>query len=203
MSGYYNKYDGLRKVTISRPAGANTRVFTTLLGNKVGNDGLDIDVSPIEQTIESFASTYSVPVGVEIKPATLHLIPYDVDDKGGILADGYVPKKSWSMVLAQCNLLDDVTIAFEKVCANPDGTFGVNWLFRHAQISNASQVSVKRANTTQWDLTFYPIPAPGTDYGLTGADGNLTVAWQEYMGQYDPNTDKVKYEGKTGDNNPE
>lgn len=194
MSGMINKYDGMRKLTISSKQADGTRKVAILLGNKVGADGLDLDINPIEQTIESYSTTHSVPVGVELKPATAHLIPYDIEDKGSILPVGYDAKtNTWNAVMEGCNL-GDVTIAFEKVCKNSDGSNGVNYLFRHAQLSVASKMSVKRATTTQLDLAIYLTPQLGSEYGLDGDLSSLMMAWQEYYGTYDGTTDKVTYD---------
>lgn len=194
MSSLINKYDGMRKMTISSKQADGTRKVAILLGNKVGADGLDLDVNPIEQTIESYQSTHSVPVGVELKPATAHLIPYDIEDKGAILPVGYDAKtNTWNAVMEGCNL-SDVTVAFEKVCKNSDGTNGVNYIFRHAQLSVASKMSVKRATTTQLDLAIYLTPVPGSEYGLDGDLSSLMMAWQEYYGIYDGTKDAVTYD---------
>lgn len=194
MSSLINKYDGMRKLTISSKQADGTRKVAIMLGNKVGADGIDLDISPIEQSVESYQSTHSVPVGVELKPATIHLIPYDIEDKGAILPVGYdEATNTWNAVMEGCNL-SDVTIAFEKVCKNSDGSNGVNYLFRHAQLSVASKISVKRATTTQLDLAVYLMPVPGSEYGLTGDLSSLTMAWQEYYGTYDGTTDKVTYD---------
>lgn len=194
MSSLINKYDGMRKMTISSKQSDGTRKVAILLGNKVGADGLDLDVNPIEQSIESYQSTHSVPVGVELKPATAHLIPYDIEDKGAILPVGYDAKtNTWNAVMEGCNL-SDVTVTFEKVCKNSDGTNGVNYIFRHAQLSVASKMSVKRATTTQLDLAIYLTPVPGSEYGLDGDLSSLMMAWQEYYGIYDGTTDKVTYD---------
>lgn len=199
MTSYINRYDGLRKLTIARGKVGETgtpsssRQVVVMLGNKVGADGLDLDISPIEQTIESYQTTYTVPVGVELKPATLHLIPFDIEDKGALLPTGYVAGKSWNMVTEGCDL-DDCTVAFEKVCQNSDGSNGVNWIFRHARLSIAAKTSVKRATTTQLDISMYLIPTPGSEYGLDGTLSDRQVAWQEYFGTYDPQTDQVNFD---------
>lgn len=196
MATLINKYDGMRKLTISSRQSDGTRIVATLLGNKVGSDGLELDASAIEQSVEAFESTYSKPVGVEIKPGTAHLIPYDIEDMGKILPIGYdQSSNTWSMVMEAC-ALDDVTLAFEKVCPNSDGSHGVNYIFRHAAISIASKATIKRAATTVLDLSFYPTPVPGSEYGLTGDLSSKMVAWQQYYGTYDGTTDKVTFDTK-------
>ena len=137
-----NKYSGLRQVTISiKTAGNTNRTVGVLIGNQVGADGLNLSADAIEQTQESFAGTERTPVGVELKASTLSLIPYSIEDKGKMLPLGYdAASNTWNFFGGACNLVG-ATIAFERVCPNADGTHGVNFLLRHAEISIARLIS--------------------------------------------------------------
>ena len=190
-----NKYSGLRQVTIStKTAGATTRQVGVLIGNQVGADGLSLSADTIEQTQESFAGTERTPVGVELKASTLSLIPYSIEDKGKMLAIGYdAASNTWNFFEEACNL-GDATIAFERVCPNSDGTHGVNFLLRHAEISIAHAVSVTRDKQTVLQLSIYPHFTPASEYGITGANATLNQAWQEYYGTYNGTTDAVTYD---------
>ena len=190
-----NKYSGLRQVTISvKTAGASTRTVGVLIGNQVGPDGLNLAADTIEQTQESFAGTERTPVGVELKASTLSLIPYSIEDKGKILPIGYdATSNTWNFFEEACNL-GDATIAFERVCPNSDGTHGVNFLLRHAEISIAHTVSVTRDKQTVLQLSIYPHFTAASGYGITGANATLNQAWQEYYGKYDGTTDTVTYD---------
>ena len=190
-----NKYSGLRQVTISiKTAGATTRTVGVLIGNQVGADGLNLAADTIEQTQESFAGTERTPVGVELKDSTLSLIPYSIEDKGKILAIGYdATSNTWNFFEEACNL-GDATIAFERVCPNSDGTHGVNFLLRHAEISIAHTVAVTRDKQTILQLSIYPHFTPASNYGITGANATLNMAWQEYYGTYNGTTDAVTYD---------
>ena len=190
-----NKYSGLRQVTISiKPAGATTRQVGVLIGNQVGSDGLNLSADTIEQTQESFAGTERTPVGVELKASTLSLIPYSIEDKGKMLAIGYdTTSNTWNFFEEACNL-GDATIAFERVCPNSDGSHGVNFLLRHAEISIAHTVGVTRDKQTVLQLSIYPHFTPASNYGITGANATLNMAWQEYYGTYNGTTDAVTYD---------
>ena len=190
-----NKYSGLRQVTISiKPAGATTRQVGVLIGNQVGSDGLNLSADTIEQTQESFAGTERTPVGVELKASTLSLIPYSIEDKGKILSIGYdAASNTWNFFEEACNL-GDATIAFERVCPNSDGTHGVNFLLRHAEISIAHTANITRDKQTVLQLSIYPHFTPASNYGITGANATLNMAWQEYYGTYNGTTDAVTYD---------
>ena len=190
-----NKYSGLRQVTISiKPAGATTRQVGVLIGNQVGSDGLNLSADAIEQTQESFAGTERTPVGVELKASTLSLIPYSIEDKGKMLSIGYdTTSNTWNFFEDACNL-GDATVAFERVCPNSDGTHGVNFLLRHAEISIAHTVGVTRDKQTVLQLSIYPHFTPASNYGITGANATLNMAWQEYYGTYNGTTDAVTYD---------
>ena len=190
-----NKYSGLRQVTISiKPAGATTRQVGVLIGNQVGSDGLNLSADTIEQAQENFAGTERTPVGVELKASTLSLIPYSIEDKGKILAIGYdATSNTWNFFEEACNL-GDATIAFERVCPNADGTHGVNFLLRHAEISIAHTANITRDKQTVLQLSIYPHFTPASNYGITGANATLNMAWQEYYGTYNGTTDAVTYD---------
>ena len=192
-----NKYSGLRQVTISiKTAGSTTRTVGVLIGNQVGADGLNLSADTIEQTQESFAGTERTPVGVELKASTLSLIPYSIEDKGKMLAIGYdATSNTWNFFEEACDL-GDATIAFERVCPNADGTHGVNFLLRHAEISIAHTVGVTRDKQTVLQLSIYPHFTPASGYGITGATATQNMAWQEYYGTYDGTTDAVTYDKK-------
>lgn len=190
-----NKYSGLRQVTISiANPGSKTRTVSVLLGNQVGPDGLNLATDPIEQAQESFAGTERTPVAVEVKTSTLHLIPYSLEDKGKMLPVGYdADSNTWNFYEDAC-IPDDATIAFERVCPNADGTHGVNYLLRHAEISIAHGVSVTRDKQTVLQLSIYPHSSPASGYGIKGANATLNEVWQEYYGKYDGVTDTVTYD---------
>ena len=190
-----NKYSGLRQVTISiKPAGDTTRQVGVLIGNQVGSDGLNLSADTIEQTQESFAGTERTPVGVELKASTLSLIPYSIEDKGKMLPMGYdAASNTWNFFEDACTL-GDATVAFERVCPNSDGTHGVNFLLRHAEISIAHTVGVTRDKQTVLQLSIYPHFTPASNYGITGANATLNMAWQEYYGVYNGTTDAVTYD---------
>ena len=190
-----NKYSGLRQVTISiKTAGNTNRTVGVLIGNQVGSDGLNLSADAIEQTQESFAGTERTPVGVELKASTLSLIPYSIEDKGKMLAIGYdATSNTWNFFEEACNL-GDATVSFERVCPNSDGTHGVNFLLRHAEISIAHTVAVTRDKQTVLQLSIYPHFTPASEYGITGANATQNMAWQEYYGTYDGTTDAVTYD---------
>ena len=190
-----NKYSGLRQVTISiKTAGSTTRTVGVLIGNQVGADGLNLSADTIEQTQESFAGTERTPVGVELKASTLSLIPYSIEDKGKMLPMGYdAATNTWNFFEEACNL-GDATIAFERVCPNSDGTHGVNYLLRHAEISIAHTVGITRDKQTVLQLSIYPHFTPSSGYGITGANATLNESWQEYYGVYNGTTDAVTYD---------
>ena len=191
-----NKYSGLRQVTISAMQfGEKERQVSILVGNNVGSDGLNLAADAIEQTQESFAGTERTPVGVELKASTLSLVPYSIEDKGKMLSMGYdAASNTWNFFEEACNLWD-VTIAFERVCPNPwDGTHGVNFLLRHAEISIAHTVGVTRDKQTVLQLSIYPHFTPAYNYGITGANSTKNMAWQEYYGTYNGTTDTVTYD---------
>ena len=192
-----NKYSGLRQVTISiKPSGATTRQVGVLIGNQVGADGLSLSADAIEQTQESYAGTERTPVGVELKASTLSLIPYSIEDKGKMLAIGYdATSNTWNFFEEACDL-GDATIAFERVCPNSDGTHGVNFLLRHAEISIAHTVGVTRDKQTVLQLSIYPHFTPASEYKITGANATKNMAWQEYYGVYNGTTDAVTYDTK-------
>ena len=193
-----NKYSGLRQVTISiQTAGATTRTVGVLIGNQVGADGLNLSADTIEQTQESFAGTERTPVGVELKASTLSLIPYSIEDKGKMLPMGYdAATNTWNFFEGACNL-GDATIAFERVCPNSDGTHGVNFLLRHAEISIAHSVSITRDKQTVLQISIYPHFTASSGYGITGANATLNESWQEYYGVYNGTTDTVTYDKPT------
>lgn len=190
-----NKYSGLRQVTISvKTAGSTTRQVGVLIGNQVGADGLNLSADTIEQTQESYAGTERTPVGVELKASTLSLIPYSIEDKGKMLAAGYdAASNTWNFFEGACNL-GDATIAFERVCPNADGTHGVNFLLRHAEISIAHTANITRDKQTVLQLSIYPHFTPASEYGITGANATQNMAWQEYYGVYNGTTDTVTYD---------
>ena len=190
-----NKYSGLRQVTISiKTAGSTNRQVGVLIGNQVGADGLNLSADTIEQTQESFAGTERTPVGVELKASTLSLIPYSIEDKGKMLSVGYdAATNTWNFFEEACNL-GDATIAFERVCPNSDGTHGVNFLLRHAEISIAHAVGITRDKQTILQLSIYPHFTASSGYGITGANATLNQSWQEYYGVYDGTTDAVTYD---------
>lgn len=190
-----NKYSGLRQVTISiKTAGSTTRQVGVLIGNQVGSDGLNLSADTIEQTQESFAGTERTPVGVELKASTLSLIPYSIEDKGKMLPMGYdAATNTWNFFEGACNL-GDATIAFERVCPNSDGTHGVNFLLRHAEISIAHTVGITRDKQTVLQLSIYPHFTASSGYGITGANATLNQSWQEYYGVYNGTTDTVTYD---------
>ena len=190
-----NKYSGLRQVTISiKTAGSTTRTVGVLIGNQVGADGLNLSADTIEQTQESFAGTERTPVGVELKASTLSLIPYSIEDKGKMLPMGYdAATNTWNFFEEACNL-GDATIAFERVCPNSDGTHGVNYLLRHAEISIAHTVGITRDKQAVLQLSIYPHFTSASGYGITGANATLNQSWQEYYGTYNGTTDAVTYD---------
>lgn len=190
-----NKYSGLRQVTISiQTAGSTTRQVGVLIGNQVGADGLNLSADTIEQTQESFAGTERTPVGVELKASTLSLVPYSIEDKGKMLPMGYdAATNTWNFFEEACNL-GDATIAFERVCPNSDGTHGVNFLLRHAEISIAHTVGITRDKQNVLQLSIYPHFTASSGYGITGANATLNESWQEYYGVYNGTTDAVTYD---------
>lgn len=190
-----NKYSGLRQVTISiQTAGSTTRQVGVLIGNQVGADGLNLSADTIEQAQESFAGTERTPVGVELKASTLSLVPYSIEDKGKMLPMGYdAATNTWNFFEEACNL-GDATIAFERVCPNSDGTHGVNFLLRHAEISIAHTVGITRDKQNVLQLSIYPHFTASSGYGITGANATLNESWQEYYGVYNGTTDAVTYD---------
>ena len=194
-----NQFNGLRKATLSwKASGGTTRTSVVIIGNKVGLDGIEMSIDPIEQSEESYTATVTHPVGVEIKAATLNIIPFSVSDIAGVLGDGYDPTTgSWNLFADGCNV-SDVTLAFERVCPNPDGTHGANLIFRHVTVSNAINLNLKRATTSTLALKFYPQLALASDYGLTGANSGRMQAMQLYNGIYDPTTDEITYDTVSG-----
>ena len=198
-----NKYFGLRQVTIySKTIGSTSGQSVTILGNQIGADGLHLSADAIEQTQESYASTERTPVGIELKASTLSLIPYSIEDKNNMLPMGYdQTTNTWNFFEQSCNLLD-TTIAFERVCPNSDGTHGVNFLLRHAEISIAHSVDVTRDKQTVLQLSIYPHFTPGSNYGLTGVHANVNMAWQEYYGTYDGSKDTVTYDKPVSQGSP-
>ena len=190
-----NKYSGLRQVTISvSTPGVQDRIVGVLVGNQVGSDGLNLAADTLEQTQESYAGTERTPVGVELKASTLNLIPYSIEDKGKMLPMGYdAASNTWNFFEDVCGMCN-ATIAFERVCPNQDGTHGVNYILRYADISIAHAVSVTRDKQTVLQLSIYPHFTPASAYGITGAKSTLNMAWQEYYGTYNGTTDTVTYD---------
>ena len=192
-----NKYSGLRQLTISlKTAGSTTRNVSILVGNQIGADGLNLQSDTVEQQQESFAGTERTPVGVELKASTVNLLPYSIEDKGKMLAVGYdAATNTWNMFEGGCDL-SDATIAFERVCPNSDGTHGVNYILRHAEISIAHSVALTRDKQTILQVSIYPHFTSSADYGLTGTNATQQQAWQEYYGVYDGTKDTITYDTK-------
>lgn len=189
-----SKYSGLRQLTISLKIDEKTRNVSVLTGNQIGPDGLNLQADPIEQAQESFAGTERTPVATELKKGTITLVPYSIEDKGKMLAVGYdKTTNTWNMFENGCSL-SDATVAFERVCPNSDGTHGVNYILRHAEISIAHSVAITRDKQTTLQISIYPHFTTSADYGLSGPNATLNESWQEYYGVYDGAKDTITYD---------
>lgn len=204
MALMVNKFVGLRKLIISQlvkaAAGSTPATYktVTIIGNKIGADGLELQADPIELSLDSFAGTEVYPVGTALKKATINLIPFSVADLGDMLPGGFdATQGTWNMFTDPCKM-NDVTVAFERVCTDADGKHGANFLLRHANISLAHAVSIKRNAAFPLAVGLYPHFSLGSEYGLTNENANETMAWQVYNGSYDGSTDKVTYDAVSG-----
>ena len=192
-----NKYNGLRKLTIVMKQGGQTKT-SVILGNQLGQDGLNLQASPVELTTDTQEGQDVTPVGVSLKAATISLVPLSVEDKGKMLPMGWDETTgTWNMFSQSCDM-QDCTLAYEKVCPNSDGSNGVNVIVRHCPIAIAHNVQLRSNNPTVLSVSVFPHMAPATDYGLSGDAASKDMAWQEYMGTYDPSTDKVKFDKAPG-----
>lgn len=188
-----SEFTGMRKVTIRDTATGNTGTFVTLNADKIGSDGLTIPLEVNESSESSYAGDSVAPNGINLSAATLTLIPKSVADLAAIWPQGWdATSESWQAPIGDC-VVQDVTIAFEKVCDTK-----ANVILRHAQIALAFELNLSRDDTFTPEVMIYPTLSLGSEYGLDDTDGFDTkmIAYQIYDGTYDPSTDAVTFDAE-------
>lgn len=184
-----SEFTGMRKVTIKDTVTGGEGTFVVLTADKIGSDGITIPLETNEITESSFAGDITSPNGTNVGAATLSLIPKSIDDLAGIWPHGYdATTGSWQPPIGEC-ILDDVTIAFEKVC----DTVG-NIILRHAQIALSFELSITRDDTFTAEVMVYPTLSLGSEYGLDGDFATKMIPYQIFNGVYDPSTDEVTFD---------
>lgn len=186
-----SEFTGMRKVTIKDTATGGTGTFVVMNPEKIGSDGFTIALETNEITTSSFAGDTVTPNGVNTSAATLSLIPKSIDDLASIWPNGYDSTTgSWQPPIGGCTL-NDVTLAFEKVC----DTKG-NVILRHAHIALAFELALSRDDTFMAEVMVYPTLSLGSEYGLDDTDGLDTemLPYQIYNGVYDPSTDEITFD---------
>lgn len=184
-----SEFTGMRKVTIRDTSTGNTGTFVTLSADKIGSDGLTIPLEVNEVTESSFAGDSVAPNGVNISAATITLIPKSKADLAALWPQGYDETTgSWQPPIGDC-IVQDVTLAFEKVCDTK-----ANVILRHAQIALSFELAITRDDTFTPEVMIYPTLSPGSDYGLEGDLADAMIPYQIFDGTYDPSTDEVTFD---------
>lgn len=182
-------FTGMRKVTIKDTATGGSGTFVVLTADKIGSDGITIPLETNELTESSFAGDITSPGGTNVGTATLSLLPKSVNDLASIWPSGWdATTESWQPPIGGC-ILNDVTLAFEKVCDSKG-----NIILRHAQIALAFELSISRDDSFVAEVNVYPTLSPGSEYGLSGSLATAKIPYQIYNGVYNSTTDVVAFD---------
>lgn len=182
-------FTGMRKVTIKDTSTGGTGTFAVQGPEKIGADGFAATLENNEVTTSSYAGDTTEVNGTNVSAATISLIPKSVDDLAAIWPDGYDETTgTWQPPIGGCTL-NDVTFVFEKVC----DTKG-NIILRHAQVGLGAEFSLSRDDTFMVEVSVYPQPSLGSEYGLAGDKATKMYPFQIFNGTYDPSTDAVDFD---------
>jgi hypothetical protein len=144
-------FTGMRKVTIRDTSTGNTGTFSVFNPSKIGTDGMTIPLETNETTTSSMAGDVVEPNGTNVGAATLQLIPVDKSDLAAVWPQGYDAETgTWQPPIGEC-IVEDVTIAFEKICDTKE-----NVILRHAKIALSFELALTRDETFMPEVTFYP-----------------------------------------------
>jgi hypothetical protein len=182
-------FTGMRKVTIKDTTTGGTGTFAVIQPENIGSDGFTVALENNEQTSSSYAGDTMSVTATNVSASTIALQPKTIEDLKNVWPDGYDETTgTWQPIIGGC-ILNDVTFVWEKVC----DTKG-NVILRHAQIGLGAEFAFTRDDSLGIEVSVYPQPSAGSEYGLAGDFADVQIPFQFFDGVYDSSTDTVDFD---------